>query len=119
MNAWILLLGITLLIIGIFLATIGGIEKFSLEREDNLWFILFILGMVIIIFSIGFIIYAYIIDKKSIYNPYKEMDNYWNISVRWPTNLTKTPETKVVTIQEQSLGRLIEPVISQPLKVKE
>jgi hypothetical protein len=117
MNAWVLLLGVILLIIGIFLATIGGIEKFSLERTDPLWLVLFVLGMIVIFFSIGFIIFAYIIDKKSVYNPYKELDNFYNISVKWPAGFLNPPKPEVITIKQQPIGQFIETVISPPLKV--
>ena len=119
MNPWVLLLGIILLIIGIFLATVGGIEKFSLQRKDDLWLILFILGMVTIFFSIGFIIYAYIVDKKSKYNPLYDMNNYYNISFKWPVNFLQPPQEKVVVKEQVSIGRFLEPIISPPLKVTE
>lgn len=117
MNPWILLLGIILLIIGVFLAAFGGIEKFSLERKDDIWLIVFILGMVTIGFSIGFIIYAYIVDKKSKYNPLTDLDNFYNISFRWPVNFLQPPQEKVVVKEQVSVGRFLEPVISPPLKV--
>jgi len=118
MNPWILLLGIILLVIGIFLAAIGGIEKFSLERKDDIWLIVFILGMVTIGFSIGFVIYAYMVDKKSKYSLSDDMDKYYSISFRWPTSFLQPPAEKVVVKEQVSVGRFLEPVISPPLTVK-
>lgn len=115
MNVWILLLGVTLLIIGIFLATIGGIEKFSLKREDTLWLVIFLVGILIILFSLVFILYAYIVDTKS-RKMISSDSPFLTIRVPWPTNLLNTSkETKVVEVKPEILGSFVPTKLSEPL----
>jgi len=116
MNVWILLLGVTLLIIGIFLAVIGGIEKFKLKREDTLWLVLFLIGVLIILFSLVFILYAYIVDKKARYVSLPDTSTF-TIKVPWPTNLLNASKTEktVVEVKPEILGSFVPTVISEPL----
>jgi hypothetical protein len=118
MNAWILLIGIILFIIGLFLSIIGGIEKFKLNREDDFWLVLFILGLITIAFSIGFIVFSYMIDKKKFLSPQMDSSKYWTINLRWPTNFINQQIPKVIVekpIIQQQIGTFVEKVVSPPL----
>ena len=123
MNTWILIIGIAVFIFGLFLAIVGGVERFHLYRENELWLAAFVIGIIMIVFGIGFMVFAFFFDRKRLVTSKSlKADNFWTVNIQWPfgmLNMMRPQETKVVIKEKQTLGRMIDTVpvvISAPLK---
>jgi hypothetical protein len=65
MNNLSLIIGIVLIVISIIFIFIGGWEKFHLQRENNAWLALFIVGWIIFVAGAALILLAILSNKKS------------------------------------------------------
>jgi hypothetical protein len=65
MNNLSLIIGIILIVIAIVFIFVGGWEKFHLQRENNAWLALFIVGWIIFVFGAGLILLAIFSNKKA------------------------------------------------------
>lgn len=81
MNVWVLLIAIFLLIIpGLALVLIGGIEKFGNKKKNEIYIVLFIAGWIFLFFGIIMLIYAYISSRKKIDS---EASYYTNMQMQY------------------------------------
>jgi hypothetical protein len=123
MITWILIVGIIILVIGIFFSILGGVEKFHLYRTSEIWLALFIIGLIMVVFGIGIIFFAFFFDRKKLvsFNSLNA-EKYWVVNVQWPfglLNMMKPQEPQVIIKEKQSLGRMIDTmpvIVSAPLK---
>jgi hypothetical protein len=65
MNNLSLIIGIVLIVISIIFIFIGGWEKFHLQRENNAWLALFIVGWIVFVAGAALILLAILSNKKS------------------------------------------------------
>ena len=65
MNNLSLIIGIVLIVISIILIFVGGWEKFHLERENNAWLALFIVGWIIFVAGAALILLGIFSNKKT------------------------------------------------------
>jgi hypothetical protein len=87
MNNLSLIIGIVIIVLSIILIFVGGWEKFHLQRENNAWLALFIVGWISFVAGAGLILLGIVSNKKSKVSLDK-------LSVKTPTGVI--PLTSVV-----------------------
>jgi hypothetical protein len=65
MNNLSLIIGIVIIVLSIILIFVGGWEKFHLQRENNAWLALFIVGWISFVAGAGLILLGIVSNKKS------------------------------------------------------
>jgi len=76
MNVGLLIVGIFFLVIAFLFLFLGGWERFKLERKDDLWLVMFILGWIVLAFAIIFIVWAALSNRKKSMT-YADYESYY------------------------------------------